>query len=153
MMLAQALSFCCSGPRLAYNKAMKLDDLIAAFSQTYQLPDVSAGEDGSYQLVFDGVINLECRREGMGAALLITTLAQLPDTLVQATPMLEKVMHYAYARMSSHRLILCLDADHRLLAYQRLPISMMNAVAFSQAMSGFVNQAEEFLRLAQSGVR
>lgn len=132
---------------------MKLDDLIAAFSQTYHLSDVSAGKDGSYQLIFDGLINLECRREGIGTALLAATLAQLPDTLTQATPVLEKIMHYAYARMSSHRLILCLDADHRLFAYQRLPISTMNAVVFSQTMSNFVNQAEEFLRLAQSGVR
>lgn len=132
---------------------MKLDELIASFSHAYRLPDFPANEDGGYQLIFDELLSVECRREGIGAALLIASLAQLPDTLVQAAPILEKVMRHAYARMSSHRLILCLDSDHRLLAYQRLSIGAMSPAAFNQTLSCFVNQAEEFLRLAQSGAR
>ena len=129
---------------------MKLDELLAAFSRTYNLADLSASEDGSYQLVFDETLNVECRREGLGTVVLIARLSQLPKTLVQARPTIEKVMQRAYGRMGSHRAILCLDQEHQLFVYQRLSISTMSAVIFSQTLSRFVNQAEEFLRLVQA---
>ena len=124
---------------------------MASFSRTYDLNNLSADKDGNYQLVFDEKINVECRSEGPNTALLIAQLARLPDDPAQATAVLEKVMHHAYTRIKTCRLLLCMDKSRRLFAYRRLAINTMNAVAFDQTLSRFVNQAEEFLRVAQAG--
>ena len=130
---------------------MTLDQLLAAFSRTYDLGNLSADKDGNYQLVFDDKVNVECRHEGPSVALLIARLAKLPDDPAQATAVLEKVMHHAYTRIKTCRLLLCMDKNRCLFAYQRLALNAMNAVAFDRALSHFVNQAEEFLQVAQAG--
>ena len=70
--------------------------------------------------------------------------------MVQARPVLEKVMRCAYAQMATHRLILCLDKEQSLFAYRRLAVSTISTSAFNEALSTFVNQAEEYLHLLRA---